>query len=357
MFEILEYKPYKRNTKHINIRTAKNITINLRKLLLMNRTYTHKVNINKELSSIRLDKVLTKKVDKLSRMHIKTLIKSGNVKLNNVTIFDPSYLVRENDSFEISIIKPEEKKYIGEDIDLDIIYEDDDLIVINKQAGIVTHPAPGNQTGTLVQALIHHSKNMLSDINGNNRPGIVHRLDKNTSGVMVIAKNNFTHIHLADQFKMHSISRKYQAIIWGVPSNQIIEGYIERNKINRKKMSLNKKENGKFSKTEIKLIKSFQNSSLVECELHTGRTHQIRLHLTSINSPIVGDTIYGKNKISKFGLDKKNFNKFLILKNFQRQALHAVHLGFFHPKLKKNMQFNSNLPEDMENLLDLLIKY
>ncbi|MDC0232712.1 RluA family pseudouridine synthase [Pelagibacteraceae bacterium] len=323
----------------------------------MKRTYTHKVNINKELSSIRLDKILTKKILNLSRMQIKTMIKSGNVKLNNIPILDPSYLVRENDSFDISILKPKETKYKAEDINLDIIYEDDDLIIINKQAGIVTHPAPGNETGTLVQALIHYSKNTLSDINGNNRPGIVHRLDKNTSGLMVIAKNNFTHMHLANQFKLHSISRKYQAIIWGVPSNQVIEGHIERHKINRKKMNLNNIGNGKFSKTEIRLIKSFQNSSLVECKLYTGRTHQIRLHLTSINAPIVGDQIYGKNKVNKYGLDKKNFNKFLILKNFQRQALHAVHLGFFHPKLQKNMKFNSNLPEDMENLLNLLIKY
>ncbi len=357
MFEILEYKPYKRKTKHININKAKKITINFKKLLLMNETYTHKVNINKELSSIRLDKILTRKIEKLSRMQIKMLIKNGNVRLNNKPILDPSYLVRENDNFEISILRPKDTKFTGENIKLKIIYEDDDLIVIDKQAGIVTHPAPGNQTGTLVQALIYHSENKLSNINGSNRPGIVHRLDKNTSGVMVIAKNNYTHVSLADQFKIHSISRKYQAVIWGVPSNQTIEGYIERNKLNRKKMSLNNKEIGKYSKTEIKLLKSFQNSSLVECLLHTGRTHQIRLHLTSTGTPIVGDDLYGKNKISKYGLDKKNFNKFLILKNFQRQALHASHLGFFHPTLKKNMQFSSNLPEDISNLLDLLIKY
>ena len=304
-----------------------------------------------------MDKILTKKLEKLSRMQIKTLIKSGNVKLNNIPILDPSYLVRESDSFEINIIKPQEIKYSGEDIELNIIYEDDDLLVIDKQAGIVTHPAPGNESGTLVQALLYYAKNRLSDINGINRPGIVHRLDKNTSGVMVIAKNNFTHMKLADQFKLHSITRKYQAITWGVPSNQNVEGYIERHKMNRKKMSLNDKQKGKYSKTAIKLISSFENSSLVECTLHTGRTHQIRLHLTSINSPIVGDKIYGKNKIGKYGLDKKNFNKFLILKNFQRQALHAVHLGFFHPTLKKQMQFNSNLPADMTNLLDLLLKY
>ena len=323
----------------------------------MKETYTHKVKINKELSSVRLDKILTRKLEKFSRMQIKMLIKSGNVKLDNHLILDPSYLVRENDNFEITIIRPKETKFTGEDIKLNIIYEDDDLIVIDKQAGIVTHPAPGNQTGTLVQALIYHSKNKLSDINGNNRPGIVHRLDKNTSGIMVVAKNNYTHINLAEQFKKHSISRKYQAIIWGVPSDQIIEGYIERHKINRKKMSLNNKENGKFSKTKIKLIKSFNNSSLIECMLYTGRTHQIRLHLTSINAPIVGDEIYGRNKISKYGLDKKNFNKFLILQNFKRQALHASYLGFFHPTLKKNVEFKSNLPEDMTNLLDLLLKY
>jgi len=323
----------------------------------MNETYNHKVNINKELSSTRLDKVLTKKLEKYSRMHIKMLIKNGNVKLNNQTIFDPSYLVRENDNFKVSIMQSNEIKYKSENIKLEIIYEDNDLLVINKQAGIVTHPAPGNKTGTLVQALLHHAEKELSDVNGNNRPGIVHRLDKNTSGVMVIAKNNFTHINLANQFKLHTITRKYQAITWGVPSNQTIEGYIERHRINRKKMNLNKQEKGKFSKTEIKLIKSFQNSSLIECTLDTGRTHQIRLHLTSVNAPIVGDEIYGKNKISKYGLDKKNFNKFLILKNFPRQALHAKNLGFFHPTLKKNMEFNSKLPEDMENLLNLLLKY
>ena len=212
----------------------------------MNETYNHKVIINKELSSIRLDKILTKKLDKFSRMQVKTLIKSGNVKLNKIPILDPSYLVRENDSFEISITKPQEIKYIAEDIKLNIIYEDDDLIVIDKPAGIVSHPAPGNETGTLVQALLYHSKNKLSNINGNNRPGIVHRLDKNTSGVMLIAKNNNTHINLANQFKVHSISRKYQAITWGVPSNQIIEGHIERHKINRKKMILNNKKIGNF---------------------------------------------------------------------------------------------------------------
>jgi len=323
----------------------------------MKEFYNIKIIINKELSSIRLDKILSKKLNKISRTQIKILILNGNVKKNKEIFTDPSYIVRESDEFDISIIKNKQTNYKPEKINLDIVYEDNDVIVINKQAGIVTHPAPGNETGTLVQALIHHSTNKLSTVNGINRPGIVHRLDKETSGLMVIAKNDFTHVKLAEQFKMHSITRKYNTLVWGVPKNQKIEGYIERNKINRKKMSFNKKGFGKFSKTNLILKKSFGNASLIECILHTGRTHQVRLHLTSINSPIIGDKLYGKSKINQFGKNKEYFNKFLILKNFPRQALHASHLGFFHPSLNKNLKFNSNIPEDISNLMNMLVKY
>ena len=323
----------------------------------MSEFYNIKITINKELSAIRLDKVLTKKIDKFSRSQIKILIQNGNVKKNNKIFNDSSYLVKEGDSFDINIIERKSTKYKPENINLDIIYEDSDLIIINKQSGIVTHPAPGNETGTLVQALLNHSANKLSTINGNNRPGIVHRLDKETSGLMVIAKNNFTHEELAKQFKVHTITRKYHALVWGVPKSQTIEGYIERNKINRKKMSFNKKGMGKFSKTDLKLKQSFGNSSFVECKLYTGRTHQVRLHLTSINAPLLGDKLYGKTKVNQFGKDKENFNKFLILKNFSRQALHASHLGFFHPTLKKNVEFNSKIPEDISNLIKFLVKY
>ena len=323
----------------------------------MNEIYNLKLNINKELSSQRLDKVLTKSLTQYSRTQIKTLILSGNVIKNNIQIKDPSYITKENENYSVKIFVKKETKFQPEDIDLDIIYEDADLLIINKPPNLVMHPAPGNENGTLVNALIHYTKNNLSNINSNTRPGIVHRLDKDTSGILVVAKNNEIHIKLSNQFKDHSISRKYKAIVWGTPNSQQIEGYIERNKKNRKKMSLNNKGFGKYSKTEIKLEKSFGIASIVDCVLHTGRTHQIRLHLTSKNSPIVGDKIYGKSKINQFGKDQKEFNKFMILKNFERQALHAYHLGFIHPSSRKKMDFNVDLPQDFKNLIELLVKY
>ncbi len=323
----------------------------------MSDFYNLKVNINKAESTKRLDKALTNILGKFSRSHIKILIENGNVKKNNKIINDPSYIVKEGEIFEVSLVYIRPKKYEPEELKLEIIYEDEYLLVINKKAGMVTHPAPGNENGTLVNALLYYTKNKLSNINNNSRPGIVHRLDKDTSGLMVIAKNDSTHLRLSEQFKLHTITRKYQALVWGIPNNQLIEGYIERHKINRKKMNLNKNGKGKYSKTEIILKKNYQIASLIECILFTGRTHQIRLHLTSINSPLVGDKTYGKSKVNQFGKNKDTFNKFMILKNFQRQALHAVHLGFIHPKQNKKMEFNSKLPEDITNLLDLLVKY
>ncbi len=323
----------------------------------MNEFYNRKLNINKELSSKRLDKVLVSIFNDYSRTHIKNLILNGNVTKNGIKIIDPSYITKENENYIINIFFKPEKKHDPEEINLNIIYEDKDLIIINKPPNLVMHPAPGNENGTLVNALMHHTNNTLSNLDDNNRPGIVHRLDKDTSGLLVVAKNNIVHIELAKQFKNHSISRKYKALVWGTPNNQTIEGYIERNKKNRKKMSLNSKGFGKYSKTEIKIEKSFGIASIVDCLLYTGRTHQIRLHLTSKNSPIVGDKIYGKSKVNQFGKEKNNFNKFMILKNFQRQALHAYHLGFDHPSLNKRMNFDVELPQDFKNLLELLLKY
>ena len=301
--------------------------------------------------------MLVSKLEGYSRTQIKTLILNGNVCLDEKEIKDPSYITKENENYFINIILKQEKKHSAENIDLNIIFEDKDLIVINKPPNLVMHPAPGNESGTLVNALMHYTNNQLSNLDDNSRPGIVHRLDKDTSGILVVAKNNNVHINLAKQFKEHTISRRYKAIVWGTPDNQSIEGYIERNRKNRKKMSLNNKGFGKYSKTDIKLEKTFGIASLVDCHLHTGRTHQIRLHLTSKNSPIIGDKIYGKSKINQFGKDKNTFNKFMILKNFERQALHAYHLGFDHPTSKKRMNFDIEIPEDFKNLIELLLKY
>ena len=323
----------------------------------MNEFYNLKLTINKQLSSQRLDKVLVSKLEGYSRTQIKTLILNGNVSLDEKEIKDPSYITKENENYFINIILKQETKHSAENIDLNIIFEDEDLIVINKPSNLVMHPAPGNESGTLVNALMHYTNNQLSNLDDNSRPGIVHRLDKDTSGILVVAKNNNVHINLAEQFKEHTISRRYKAIVWGTPDNQSIEGYIERNRKNRKKMSLNNKGFGKYSKTDIKLEKTFGIASLVDCHLHTGRTHQIRLHLTSKNSPIIGDKIYGKSKINQFGKDKNTFNKFMILKNFERQALHAYHLGFDHPTSKKRMDFDIEIPEDFKNLIELLLKY
>ena len=174
---------------------------------------------------------------------------------------------------------------------------------------------------------------------------------------MVIAKNNQTHFNLAQQFKDHSISRKYKAIVWGIPNKKIIEGFIERHKVNRKKMSLNQNQRGKYSRTHIQILKTYEIASLIECKLETGRTHQVRVHMTSINCPLIGDKVYGKNKLNQFSKNQKTFNKFLMLKNFSRQALHAFHLGFIHPKTQKYVEFNKNQPKDMQDMLDLMLKY
>jgi len=318
---------------------------------------TKKIIIDKSQTNKRLDIVLTKLIVKYSRSQIKILLQNNNVKISNKIITNASYKVKEGQIFYINIPKTIPSNYEPQEIPLSIMYEDNDLLVINKPSGMVTHPAPGNQNNTLVNALLYYTKNNLSSINDTRRPGIVHRLDKDTSGLLVIAKNNLSHVDLAKQFKKHSITRKYYAIVWGVPQNQIIKGYIQRHKTNRKKMTLNKLNNGKYSETSIKIIQSFGICSLIECTLKTGRTHQVRVHMNSIHYPLIGDKLYGKNKVSSYAKDKKNFNKFFPLKNFHRQALHAYAIGFIHPALKKILEFKSELPEDMLKLLEFLSKH
>ena len=355
--EIFIYIPYKRADRAKIIKTPSKATIDLISFSDMQKLENHTITINKTQNNKRLDQALTHLLKKYSRSHIKILLLNENVKKTNKIITDASYKVKEGEIFTISIPKIIPSSYDPEDFPLNIIFEDNDIIVVNKSPGMTTHPAPGNQRNTLVNALLYHTNNHLSSINDSNRPGIVHRLDKDTSGMLVVAKNNFTHLNLSNQFRNHSIVRKYYAVVWGTPQNQTIKGYIKRDKINRKKMAFNKNGEGKYSETLIKLIKNYGICSIIECALKTGRTHQVRLHLSNINYPLVGDQVYRKNKITKYGKDKKNFNKYLFLRNFQRQALHAYILGFVHPTTKKYVEFKSELPEDMLKLLEFVVKY
>ena len=357
MNEIFIYIPYKRADRAKIIKIPSITTIDLIVFLDMQKFETHTITINKTQNKKRLDQALTYLLEKFSRSQIKILLLNENIKKTGKIITDASYKVKEGEIFTISIPKNIPSSYDPEDIPLNIIFEDNDIIVVNKSAGMVTHPAPGNQSNTLVNALLYHTNNHLSSVNENNRPGIIHRLDKDTSGLLVIAKNNIAHLNLSNQFKNHTIVRKYLAVVWGVPNNQTIKGYINRHRINRKKMAFNKNGKGKYSETLINLKKNYDICSLIECTLKTGKTHQIRLHMSNINFPLVGDQLYGKNKINRYGKDIKNFNKFLLLKNFQRQALHAYVLGFIHPTTKKYVEFKYEMPEDMLKLLEFVVKY
>jgi len=320
---------------------------------------THKVK--KELSEIRLDQFLKKNIIHLSRTRIKKLIVDGFLKVNNKIIMDPSYNVRENDICILEIPEAIKAKPIGEKIDLEIIYEDNDLIVINKQKGLVVHPAPGNPNKTLVNALINHCGNSLSGIGGEKRPGIVHRLDKDTSGLLVVAKNDRSHNGLASQFKNHGkdgkLIRAYKALIWGIPtfSSGKISTFIGRSDRNRKKMMVinNEKYKSKEAITNWKVLgkNSENNITLIECKLETGRTHQIRVHLDYISHPILGDPLYGQGYKTRINKLEPNI-KFLVEKHGNTQALHAYKLGFKHPITNENLIFETDPPENMKKIIE-----
>ena len=321
----------------------------------MNKTITF---LAKDLEKkMRLDKFLTENLKNLSRSQIKKIIVSKNIKINKKQIIASSEKIKENDLIEVYI--PEKKTdYIKpKKINLDIIYEDEDIIVINKNSGLIVHPGAGNKDETLVNGLLYLYKNNLSNLNGEFRPGIVHRIDKDTSGIIVVAKNNHAHALLSEQFSKHTISRKYVALVWGVirPLNGKISTLISRSKKNRQLMSVSDRL-GKKAVTNYKTIKTFSSKeipkiSLVECILETGRTHQIRVHLEYKGNPLVGDKKYGKKK-TKFKKINKKFNE--ILSSFSRQALHAKSLGFIHPTKKKFVNFDSKLPNDFRKMLDFL---
>jgi 23S rRNA pseudouridine1911/1915/1917 synthase len=283
------------------------------------------------------------------------------LKLNNKIIIDPSYTVKENDICILKIPDAVEAKPAGEKIDLDIIYEDSDLIVVNKQKGLVVHPAPGNPNKTLVNALINHCGNSLSGIGGEKRPGIIHRLDKDTSGLLVVAKNDRSHNGLASQFKNHGkdgkLMRAYKAIAWGIPtfSSGKISTFIGRSDRNRKKMMVfnDEKYKSKEAITHWKVLKKNDenNITLIECNLETGRTHQIRVHLDHISHPVLGDPLYGhgyKTRVNKL----RSAMKTLVEKHGNTQALHAYKLGFEHPITNKNLIFETDPPETMKKIIE-----
>lgn len=298
---------------------------------------------------MRLDKFLALKAPDISRSRIQKLIEQGDVSCDDIVISDNSFKVRLGDSYQIMIPQSEEANPQAENIPLNVIYEDDDLIVINKPAGMTVHPGAGTYNGTLVNALLFHCRDNLSGIGGVKRPGIVHRIDKETSGLLVVAKNDLTHNGLSLQFAEHSIERTYYAFVYGImsPLSGHIEGNIGRSKFDRKKMSI-LENGGKYAATNYKTLQVFGKiASLVQCNLETGRTHQIRVHLSSCGHSLIGDKVYIKNKKSEIHLpvELKSY-----VNNFPRQALHAKSLGFIHPRTHEFMQFDSELPEDLADL-------
>ncbi len=308
-------------------------------------------------NNLRVDILINKREELISRTRIKNLILKEQLKLNNKIITNPSKKVLTGDKLSLQIPEPKEASLKPYNFKLEIIYEDDDLLVINKPAGIIMHPGAGNYDKTLVNALVNYNKNSLSNIGDELRPGIVHRIDKNTSGLVVIAKNNETHENLSKQFNDHSITRIYQLLIWGKlkPSSGRIDTYITRSSKNRQLMEVSRSK-GKRAITNYKTIEIFENDktptlSLVECKLETGRTHQIRVHMTYMGNSIVGDNKYKKKykklKNIEVGLDS-------LISKLDRQFLHAKTLGFVHPKTTKEMIFSSVLPKELNNILKML---
>ena len=308
-------------------------------------------------NNLRVDVLINKREELISRTRIKSLILKEKLKLNDEIIRSPAKKVIVGDRLTLQIPEPKETSLKPYDYKLEIIYEDKDLLVINKPAGIIMHPGAGNYDNTIVNALIHYNKDSLSTIGDELRPGIVHRIDKNTSGLVVVAKNNETHENLSQQFNEHSITRKYQLLIWGKlrPSSGKIDTFITRSSKNRQLMEVSSSK-GKRSITNYKTIEIFENNktptlSLVECKLETGRTHQIRVHMTYLGNSIVGDDKY-KKKYKKIKNIDLNLEK--LISKLDRQFLHAKTLGFIHPKTNKEMIFSSILPQELNILLKML---
>lgn len=288
----------------------------------------------------RLDYYISKELEDLSRTYISKLIKDGLVIVNGKKT-KPRYLVKDGDLIQIKLPKPETFKILPENIQLDIIFEDEDILVINKPKGMVVHPGPGNTTGTLANALLYHIDN-LSSISGATRPGIVHRLDKDTSGILIVAKNDESHRSLVDQFKFRKVKRVYIALVYGELNikEATINAPIGRHPVSRKRMAVIYK-NSKEAITDYKVLQEFKDYSLLELCLQTGRTHQIRVHMAYLGHPIVGDLIYSNRK-----------NEF----NVTSQLLHAKKIGFYHPRDGKYLELETQLPKEFGNIIQLLKK-
>lgn len=297
---------------------------------------------------------MSKRISDVSRTKIQSWIKSGFVCVNSKEVIEPNFSLKIEDIVSVEEDVPSDKIEIhpDEEVPFEILFEDDDLLVINKPAGVIVHPGAGNRNRTLVNGLAYHCGRNLSTINSEIRPGIVHRIDKDTSGILVVAKNDFAHMQLAKQFEIHSIKRKYVCFLYSVlrPLNGKIETLISRSQNNRLKMSVSQSK-GKKAVTIYRTVKNFSNyASKVECELLTGRTHQIRVHMSSLGNSLIGDRTY---KVKNYSLPKEFAKE---INEFPRQALHAYFLEFVHPRTEKIMRFECEMPNDMKNLENLLNK-
>ena len=296
----------------------------------------------------RLDRALADAVPTLSRERLKTLIRDGALETSGKPLRDPAIKVQGSESFRLMVPEARPAHNEPQDIPLKIVFEDEHLLIVDKRAGLVVHPAAGNLDGTLVNALLHHCAGNLSGIGGVARPGIVHRIDKDTSGLLVVAKTDVAHEGLAKQFAAHSIDRRYLAIVSGVPraNEGKVDAPLARSATNRKKIAVVEGNRGKRAVTHWRRLNILKDAAVVECRLETGRTHQVRVHMASIGHPLVGDPVYGRSG--------KTHGKLLKDLNFQRQALHAAELGFTHPITKHRLSFSSPMPPDMQELFNAL---
>ena len=305
---------------------------------------TIEVRLESAQAGWRLDRALAAAIPTLSRERLKALIRNGAVEKAGAPVRDPATKVRGNEQLLLAVPEPTAAHNEPQDISLKVVFEDEHLLVVDKPAGLVVHPAAGNLDGTLVNALLHHCGGSLSGIGGVARPGIVHRIDKDTSGLLVVAKSDVAHEGLAKQFAAHSIDRRYLAIVNGVPGSAQgkIDAPLARSAANRKKIAIVEGSRGKRAVTHWRRLQPLRDAALVECRLETGRTHQVRVHMASIGHPLLGDPVYGRNR--------PEHRELLNRLNFKRQALHAAHLGFVHPITSAALSFSSEIPDDMQGL-------